>query len=841
MGLPLKALLVEDVADDADLAILELEHAGFQVEPKRVFTKNALVAALKEFQPDIVLADYSLPGFNGGAALELVRSTFPQIPVIILTGMLGDEKATELIKAGARDYVLKTNLKRLGSAVQRALAEVREIRAKEQAEQALVASELRYRQLFEGATDGIVVLDAATMRVLEVNPFLVNLLAYPREEYIGKRFNEIKPFKTAELLIETLNQQRECEFMRFDDLSFTTKHGRHIRAEFIYACYNTDGGQIVQCNIRDITDRKLAEEALFAEQERAQVMLDSIIDAVISADAIGNITYLNPNAERLTGWTKENAVGRPFREVCPIVDATSRELAADPMALAIHQNKAVELIPNCLVIRSDGNEVPIEYTAAPIHNHAGDIAGSIAVFHDVSEARAVASKMSYLAQHDALTELPNRMLLNDRITQAIAVAKRHETKLAVLFLDLDRFKRINDSLGHAIGDRLLQSVAERLAGCLRNSDTISRYGGDEFVILLPECTRRDDAALSAEKIIATLTLPHNILSHDLHVTVSIGISVFPEDGEDADALIKNADAAMYHAKETGRNNHQFFQREMNVLAMERRLIEDSLRRSLERREFVLYYQPKVDLASGEIAGAEALLRWRHPHHGLLTPERFVPIAEDCGLMVPIGRWVLREACRQAKAWLDMGLGPTSIAVNISAVEFQNKDYIDNVRAVLKNTGLTPSALELELTESVLMKDAESAATALNALSNMGVQLAVDDFGTGYSSLSYLKRFPIDILKIDQSFVHDITTDPDDATIVRAVINMGKSLKLRVIAEGVETSEQLEFLQEEDCVEGQGYYLGRPMTADEFAKLLRAGVSPLDNELKSTEQKTKQFS
>jgi diguanylate cyclase (GGDEF)-like protein/PAS domain S-box-containing protein len=443
---------------------------------------------------------------------------------------------------------------------------------------------------------------------------------------------------------------------------------------------------------------------------------------------------------------------------------------------------------------------------------------------EIDQARI---RMVYLAQHDPLTDLPNRILLNDRLAQAIALARRQGKQLAVMFLDLDRFKHINDSLGHAVGDQLLQSVAKRLMAVVRSSDTVCRQGGDEFVILLADVEHAEDAALSAQKILAALTVPHCIDQLELHVTVSIGISIYPEDGQDADTLIKSADTAMYHAKESGRNNYQFFEQTMNVLAVERHSIEGGLRRALERQEFMLLYQPKIDLETGTISGVEALLRWQHPQRGLILPEQFVGIAEDCGLIVPIGAWVLREACRQAQTWQDSGLPSVPVAVNISAVQFRHKDFLASLTGILKDTGLAPRYLELELTESVLMQDADSTACVLKALKAMGVRLAIDDFGTGYSSLSYLKRFPIDTLKIDQSFLRDIihaTSDSDDAAIVAAVVSMGKNLKQRVIAEGVETREQLAFLQAQGCGEGQGFYFSRPVTADALGKLLQTGLT-----------------
>jgi len=576
--------------------------------------------------------------------------------------------------------------------------------------------------------------------------------------------------------------------------------------------------------LHNMIERKAVEEALFIEKERAQVTLNSIGDAVLSTDISGNVTYLNHAAESLTGWSREEALRRPVAEVFQIIDGATRQPARNPMELAVQQNKTVGLTANCILIRRDGLECAIEDSAAPIHDRRGQVTGAVIVFHDVTAARAMSFRMSHLAQHDSLTDLPNRLLLNDRLTRAIASARRNGNRLAVLFVDLDRFKDINDSLGHAIGDKLLQSVAERLVARVRNSDTVSRPGGDEFVVLLSELEHPEDAAVCAKKMLTALTAPHRIAQHDVHVTVSIGVSTYPEDGQDAETLVKSADTAMYQAKENGRNNYEFFRQDMNIRAVERQSLEGSLSRALERHEFVLHYQPKINLEKGAITGAEALIRWLHLDRGLIPPAQFVPIAEDTGLLLPIGQWVLHEACRQARAWLDAGLRPVPVAVNISAVEFRDKGFLEGVRAILKDTRLEPRYLELELTESVLMQHAESTASVLQALKAMGVQLAVDDFGTGYSSLSYLRRFPIDTLKVDRSFVRQITADADDAIIASAVISMGKSLKLRVVAEGVETREQLAFLQDQRCDEGQGYYFSRPVVAEQFAKLLGSGIS-----------------
>jgi diguanylate cyclase (GGDEF)-like protein/PAS domain S-box-containing protein len=575
--------------------------------------------------------------------------------------------------------------------------------------------------------------------------------------------------------------------------------------------------------VESMIERAANSEALFEAKERAQITLNSIGDAVVSTDASDRITYLNAVAERLTGWANDEALGRTLEEVLRIVDATTREAVQNPLTLAIRDNTTVALAPNCVLIRRDGVETAIEDSTAPIHDRRGAITGAVMVFHDVSVARAMTLKMSYLAQHDSLTELPNRVLLSDRLSEAITLSSRHRRKLSVLFLDLDRFKHVNDSLGHIVGDGLLQSVARRLFTCVRSSDTVSRQGGDEFVVLLWEVKRPEDAVITADKILQALREPHQIKEHELHITGSIGIVTYPDDGTDAETLLKRADFAMYSAKDAGRDNYKFFKSEMNVRAMERRSLEDSLHRAIEGRELSLHYQSKINLATGAIVGVEALIRWCHPQRGFVPPDQFIAIAEDCGLIVPIGQWVLREACRQARGWQVAGLPSLCVAINVSAVELRTPGFVAGVRTTLKETNLEPRYLELELTETALMEDTRSVADVIKELKDIGVLLALDDFGTGYSSLSYLKRFPIDTLKIDRSFVRDLTTDEDDAGIVTAVIGLGKSLHMRVVAEGVETREQLAMLQEFECPQGQGYYFSRPLPAVEFSHLLEHGV------------------
>ena len=584
--------------------------------------------------------------------------------------------------------------------------------------------------------------------------------------------------------------------------------------------------------IDGMIDRAAIAEALFDEKKRAQVMLDSIGDAVITTDVNGKVTYLNAVAEQLTGWARPEALQRPLEEVFRIIDRITREVIPNPMALATVTNEMVGLPSTCILIRRDGLESSIEDSCAPIHNRCGVLTGAVMVFHDVSMSRAQSQKLAHLAQYDILTDLPNRDLLSERVTQAIAAALRRHTALAVLYLDLDRFKQINDSLGHAMGDRLLQTVAQRLGECVRASDTVSRLGGDEFVILLPEIAHEQDAAVCADKLIQSIGMPYTIDDQDLQVTVSIGIAVYPEDGTNMTTLLQNADSAMYEAKQRGRNNYQFYRLDLNSKAGQRQVLESGLRHAIEQGELELHYQPIVNLIAASISGVEALLRWRHPTLGQVSPHEFIAVAEESGLIVPIGRWVLRTACTKFGEWRHAGIAVPGLSVNISAAEMRSRGFVSGVAAVLAETGMDPKNLTLEMTENFIMQDSQATTLVLNALRALGVRLALDDFGTGYSSLSYVRRFPIDILKIDRSFVGGLAWNVDDAAVVSAVIHMGRSLRMRVVAEGVESHEQMDFLKQHGCTEAQGNYLGRALKAEGMARVLRRSLkdTPLDRQV-----------
>ncbi len=623
---------------------------------------------------------------------------------------------------------------------------------------------------------------------------------------------------------------------RDDSVQQTKMRELRERGAHDYFCKNHVDSYWLPRILRYATERKMseqvmqaAEDALFETRERSEITLNSIGDAVLTIDLQGHLNYMNITAERMTGWPSDEALGLPLVQVFNLAEDGGGLSNLGERVLATSQTdqgRNEELKGNGLLRRRNGSDCNVEYSSRAIYDREGKASGAVLVFSDVSESRGMALRMTHLAQHDFLTGLPNRMLLTERLSQAIGRAHRRKGQVGLLFIDLDFFKHINDSLGHAVGDELLKSVAQRLVGCVRATDTVCRQGGDEFVILLSEIERSQDAALTAEKLLQAIAEPHMVDTHELHVGLSIGIAVYPGDGDNADILMQNADAAMYHAKLIGRNNYQFFKMEMNARAMQRAFIESSLRRAIKREEFVLHFQPKMDIASGTVIGAEALLRWQDPKMGLVYPADFLAIAEESGLIVPIGGWVLRAACKQLRAWLNAGLKIMPVAINVSAAELKHKYFLDGIARALKETGLPPYYLELEFTETILMRDPEFAVERLEALREIGVQIAVDDFGTGYSSLSYLKRFPVGTLKIDQSFMRDLDVDGDNATIVSAIIAMGRNLKQRVLAEGVETAEQLAFLRNHRCHEAQGFHLSYPLPAEEFAKLLVSNALPV---------------
>lgn len=688
--------------------------------------------------------------------------------------------------------------------------------SRERAAGALRACDDKYRTLLDAIRDYAVFMLDPKGKVVSWNAGAERIKGYTADQIIGRNFScffppeDIKRNRPEEVLRMTavLGRQEE-QSMR------VRRDGSRFLAHVTYTALRDRAGHL-QGFSEFSHDLSQSVEA----GAKYRGLLEAAPDAMVVVNETGEIVILNGQTEKQFGYRRDELIGQKVQNIIPA--GFAERLKADALrpaddALMQQIDTGTELFGR----RKDGTVFPIEIMLSPLKTPAGILV--TAAVRDISARKQTERKMVHSSQYDSLTDLPNRMLLNDRINQAIALAERHQHKVGLLFLDLDGFKHINDSLGHRAGDKLLQSVARVLVNCLRLADTVSRQGGDEFVVLLLEVQKSEDIGVAAIRILRAVAKPHSIDKHDLHITASIGVSIYPDDGLDAETLIKNADTAMYQAKENGRQNYRFFKSDMNVRAVERQSLEESLRTALERQEFALHYQPKINLKTGEITGAEALIRWTHPSRGYVSPAQFIPIAEECGLILSIGNWVLRQACMQAQEWVRAGLPMVTMAVNISAMEFRHEGFLESIFAILEDTGMDPRFLELELTEGVLMKHVESTASIFQALREKGVQLAVDDFGTGYSSLSYLRKLRMDALKIDQSFIRQITVSPDETTIVTAVISMARSLKLRVVAEGVETRAQLAFLQAHDCDEAQGYYFSSPVPPQRFAELLESGI------------------
>ena len=694
----------------------------------------------------------------------------------------------------------------------------RELRQRRMMEKALRDSESRVRAIADNIPALITYVDRDE-RYGFANNFLGALGHKDSQQILGRTMREVCTPALYREITEKIGAVLDGHQVRFEGSAEVA--GRIYHHESHYIPDRADDGSVrgFYGMSFDITERKETEEALFRERERLDVTLSSIGDSVITTDADCRVTYLNPIAEAMTGWDCQSASGVRLDQVLRLINYKTREAAPNPLEQAIREKRIVELAADTILVRRDGAEAGIEDSAAPIRDRAGNVIGGVLVFHDVSEARAMVLRMQHQAYHDALTGLPNRTLLKDRLAQAISGAGRHSGKLALLFLDLDKFKQVNDTMGHARGDELLKEVARRLGACVRGSDTVSRLGGDEFVILLPEIDDIQRVAHVADKVRAAVAAPYRINGDEVPIGVSIGIGIYPDDGSDVDTLLKHADAAMYEAKAHGRNNYQFFTPAMNARAVARYNLEVALRRALSNAEFTLHYQPKVNFASGAIIGAEALIRWRQTDGSYCAPADFIPLAEETGLIVPIGLWVMRTACAQNFAWQRAGMIAVPISVNVSVVQLRQNDFFSDVSQILTDTGLDPGLLELEFTESVLMGEEVKFTRLMDSLMQLGVRLSIDDFGTGYSSLSYLKRFPMNTLKIDRSFVRDVTGDANDATITLTIINLARSLGLQVVAEGVETAAQATLLHGQGCTMMQGYHFGRPMPAAEFRLLV----------------------
>ncbi|MCL5103527.1 MAG: PAS domain S-box protein [Armatimonadetes bacterium] len=694
---------------------------------------------------------------------------------------------------------------------------VRDITERKQAQGALEASEERYRTLFSSMSEGFALCEIicdekgkpCDWRYLEVNQAFEQNTGLMADQVVGKTVLEVLPNIESSWI--------GC----YGEVALTGKPTRfenrveELGRDFEVFAFSPARGQFAALFV-DTTERKRAEEAIKIQTSA----MNAASDQIVITNVHGVVEFVNPAFEKETGFSINEVIGKTPR----IMKSGKHDAEYyNNLWLTILNGKpwSGEITNR----RKDGSIYVEDMTITPIKNDSDVIEHFVAVKRNITLKKAYEEQLDYLAYHDPLTGLPNRLLFSDRLTQRLAQAQRGQSMIAVMFLDVDRFKLINDTLGHNIGDLLLQGMAERLQACVREADTIARMGGDEFTIILADVVDPEAAGEVARRVLRAVASPFVFDEHELYVTTSIGISIYPADGTDVETLVKNADTAMYRAKEKGRNMCQLYTEAFNAADVERMTLENNLRRAAKREEFLLHFQPQVDIRTGETRGSEALVRWRHPEYGLVPPGKFIPLAEETGLIVPISKWIIKAACGQNKAWQDAGYPPITIAVNISAKHFHQEDLAATVGSALSETGLDPQYLELELTESALMQNPDLAVDVLGKLKEMGVRISVDDFGTGYSSLSYLKRFPIDAVKIDQSFVRDITTNHDDAAIAGAVVAMAHSLKLKVIAEGVETLEQLEFLRSLKCDEVQGYFIGRPVPAEEFGQLLEDVHTP----------------
>jgi diguanylate cyclase (GGDEF)-like protein/PAS domain S-box-containing protein len=675
----------------------------------------------------------------------------------------------------------------------------------------------RFRTAMDVSEDMIWLIDPVRMSIIDVNDTACRKLGYRREELLGMGPQDIISMSSEELsrIYSRLIQGGEGDTAVGG--RYRRKDGSRFPVEAFRRAVQSEGSHVIVAVVRDVTERRAAEEEL----RRFRLAMDKSADMIVLIDRTTmRFADVNETACRLLGYSREELLRMGPQNVLPV---SREELERSYDELIAHPTRDADVLLRGMkshYICKDGTLLPFESTRHVLRS--GDTTIIAAISRDIRARLAIEEKVAYMAQFDALTGLPNRNLFQDRLTQAMALAKRNDWPMAVLFIDLDRFKLVNDTLGHGAGDKLLREAAGRLRSCIRSSDTVGRLGGDEFAAILAELGKPGDAGLVAQKIVDVFKRPFDLEGKETYVTASVGVTLYPADSDSAEALVVNADAAMYRAKEQGRNNYQYFTRNMNERALQRVQMEAALRRALEREEFRLFYQPKADLVTGKICGFEGLLRWQHPDKGMILPGEFIPMLEETGLIVQVGEWVLRTACAQIKAWQETALKVPPISVNLSARQFEQKNLKGAVRQILDDTRVDPSLIEFEITESLLMNDPEGAARTLHSLKESGVRLSMDDFGTGYSSLGYLKRFPIDTLKIDRTFVRDISTDADDATLTRAIINLAQNLRLKVVAEGVETEAQLAFLCSNGCDEMQGYLFARPTTAEECGRMLREG-------------------
>ncbi len=820
---PLRILHLEDSHRDADLIREYLACAGLSIRVDWATNEREFTAFLHHGEYDLILADYRLPDFDAPAALLLAKS-LSGVPFIAVTGAVGEEEAVDLLKQGATDYVLKHRLDKLPLAIARALAEFKERQARRQAEAAMRASEAKYRNLFEGSSDALYVA-LPDGRVADANRRCLDMFGYDSNE-LGAAVHLTRDIYAnpadRQRVLSAVDKNGSCDC----ELVLKKRNGDLMIALCTVTTERDEAGKIknYRGSIRDISERYKADE-----QQRIAATAFEAQEGIVITDADQVILRANRAFTEITGYLAEEVVGATPRLLSSgrHDKAFYREMWDCIRATGFWQGEVSNR-------RKNGELFPGWLNITAVRNPHGEVTHYVGTLNDITARKAAERQIEHLAFYDLLTELPNRRLLMDRLQHAMAGSARSRRMGALLFIDLDNFKMLNDTSGHDVGDRLLIEVANRLRTCVRDGDTISRLGGDEFLVMLEDLSEDSpEAAAQAkavgETIMADLNQAYVIAGRVHHSTSSIGATLFVDTENPVDELLKQADIAMYQAKAAGRNTLRFFDPDVQASLTARASIEADLRLGIEERQFVLHYQPQVD-GQGHIIGAEALLRWQHPERGTVSPAQFIPIAEDTGLILPVGQWVLEEACARLAAWSRLPHARhLQLAVNVSARQFRQPDFVDRVRGALETSHAPTTLLKLELTESLVLDDVDDTIEKMRALKKLGVGFSMDDFGTGYSSLSYLTRLPLDQIKIDQSFVRNLPDNPTDAVVVQSIITLAGSLGLVVIAEGVETEAQRQFLEQHGCPTFQGYLFSKPVAVTAFDDLLTRRYSATASE------------
>ncbi|WP_299270612.1 EAL domain-containing protein [uncultured Psychrosphaera sp.] len=809
---PQKVLIIDDVIQN----ILFLQSSLSDLASIHFATNGPEGLALCDvLKPDLILLDISMPGMDGWEVCTRLKDNplTSDIPVIFITGNDKPEAEQLALEKGAIDFINKPFDPKICR-----LRVINQLKLRNQS-RVLQQAKQEMTQLVESVPVLITYWDENWNNIFS-------------NDLSGKWFQAFNGTSQNKHITQSLPREvyqrllSHSEIKHKNSIEFTVsvqtnKQEQHFRV-FQSATFNEDilVGSLV--TFVDITDAKKAKQALHSEKERLRVTLQSIGDAVIATDTQGYITFINPIAERMTGWRFKDTPPEKIEDVMLLRDADTKKPLLNPLYLALSEQRTVAMALNSELLSHSHQVYAVEDSAAPIRDEKGEIIGAIMVFHDVSEAMALAMKMSHLANYDQLTDLPNRILLQDRLTVAIQTAARQNHKVATLLLDIDNFKYLNDSIGHLLGDQLICKMARRIQQLLPPAFTLARLGGDEFVILMNEIPSIEAALSLASDLVTAMHQPFMLDDKPYNVSASVGVSVYPDDAKDAEELIRHADVAMYSAKQEGRNRFCFFSGDLEESLLQRHALELKLRHAIENDELIVVYQPKFNLKTKNIVGAEALVRMVDENNQLISPVEFIPIAEDSGLIVPLGNQVLLKACTQSAKWLKEGM-PISVSVNVAAAQFADPDLEAIIIEVLNQTQLPPHYLELEITETALMGDINETQTKLSVLKGLGINISIDDFGTGYSSLSYLKKFNVDIMKIDMSFVIDMLNNTHDYEIVKTIILLGQSLSLTLIAEGVETEEQAQALMELGCGIGQGYLYSKPLRKKEFMTFLESAT------------------